>query len=186
MNQIKSIKLAVIAICIVAVSLSSAQTPRTRTSGNNQIGAPAAAVRAPVGSIGNSIRATPIGINAGSALNTGATTNIGAHTAPNAGMRTGISNQAIGTTGAATRNGVLSGNSTGATQTGINAATGTNTNANTNAGAQTGTAKVTQPQFIIESTQLPTLFTPTPSPTPIPSPTPVPSPSLGPSPSPTP
>lgn len=139
MNQIKSIKLGVIAICIAAVSLSSAQTPRTRMSGSNQIGAPAAAVRAPVGSIGNSIRATPIGINAGSATNTGATTNIGAHTAPNAGMRTGISNQAIGITGAATRNGVLSGNSTRATQTGINAGGALNTGATTNIGAHAAT-----------------------------------------------
>ena len=39
MNQIKAIQLGAIAICIAMVSLSSAQTPRTRTSGSNQTGA---------------------------------------------------------------------------------------------------------------------------------------------------
>jgi hypothetical protein len=187
MNQIKWIQLGVIAICMATVPLSSGQTPRTRTSRSNQIGAPAAAVRAPGSSIGNSIKAPQIGINAGS------TTNIGAHTATNVGAPTGINNRATGITGAATGLGALSGISTGATQTGINAATGTNTKANTNAGAQTGTAagagtgvKSTQPQIVVESTQLPTFSTPTPAPTPIPSPTPVPSPSFSPSPSPSP
>ena len=135
MNQIKSIQLGVIAICIATVPLSLAQTPRTRTSGTNQ---------------------TTI------------------------------------TTTAAPRYGGSSGNSTGATQIGINAATA-NTKANTNAGAQTGTdtsVKTTQPQFVIETTQLPTLSTPTPSPTSTPTATPMaslaPAPSASVSPSPTP
>src|SRR4029077_2281622 len=139
-------------------------------------------------SIGNSLGATQTGINAGSA------TNIGAHAAINAGAQTGVSNQATGTTGAAMGNGGSSGNSTGATQIGINAATA-NTKANTNAGAQTGIGtgtgvKTTQPQFVIETTQLPTLSTPTPPPTSTPTATPMaslaPAPSVSVSPSPTP
>jgi len=191
MNQIKSIQLGVIAICMATVPLSLAQTRRTGTSGSNP---PApAAVRAPGASIGNSIRAPQIGINAGSATITGPTTNAGVHTGISAGTRTGISNQAIGITHAATGLGALSGISAGTTQTGINAATGTSTKANTNAGAQAGSAtgagtgvKNTQPQFILEPTQSLSFSTPTPAPTPIPAPTPVASPSFGPSPSPTP
>src|SRR5882724_7533099 len=239
MNQIKSIQLGVIAICIATVPLSLAQTPRTRTSGSNQTTTTAASIH--TGSNGNSIRAPQIGINPGNAAITGATpnigahtatnagvqtgisnqgtgitravtgnsvsignslgatqtginagsaTNIGAHTAINAGAQTGVSNQATGMTGAAMGNGGSSGNSTGATQIGINAATA-NTRANTNAGAQTGiAAESTQPQFVIESTQLPTLSTPTPSPTSTPSATPMaslaPAPSASVSPTPTP
>ena len=224
MNQIKWIQLGVIAICIATVPLSPAQTPRTRTSGSNQTTTTAAPIH--TGSNGNSTRAPQIGINPGNAAITGATPNIGAHTAINAGVQTGISNQgtgitravtgnsvssatniganpainagaqtgvsnqAAGMTGAAMGNGGSSGNSTGATQIGINAATA-NTKANTNAGAQTGTAaESTQPQFFIESTQLPTLSTPTPSPTSTPSATPMaslaPAPSASVSPSPTP
>jgi hypothetical protein len=240
MNQIKSIQLGVIAICIATVPLSLAQTPRTRTSGSNPTTTTTAA---PIytGSNGNSIRAPQIGVNAGIPTITGATPNIGAHTAINAGVQTGISNQgtgitravtgnsvsignslgatqtginagsatnigahaainagaqtgasnqATGMTGAATGNGGSSGNSTGPRQIGINAATA-NTKANTNAGAQTGTAaQSTQPQFVIETTQLPTLSTPTPSPTSTPSATPMaslaPAPSASVSPSPTP
>jgi hypothetical protein len=240
MNQIKSIQLGVIAICIATVPLSLAQTPRTRTSGSNQTTTTTAA---PIhtGSNGNSTRAPQIGINPGNVAITGATpnigahtainagvqtgisnqgtgitravtgnsvsignslgatqtginagsaTNIGAHTAINAGAQTGVSNQATGMTGAAMGNGGSSGNSTGATQIGINAATA-NTKANTNAGAQTGiAAESTQPQVVIESTQLPTLSTPTPSPTSTPSATPMaslaPAPSASVSPSPIP
>src|SRR4029077_1395136 len=78
------------------------------------------------------------GINGGSAINIGATTNTGAHT--NAGVQAGISNQSIGITRAATGLDVSSGSSTGATQTGVNAASATNIGANTatNMGAQTG------------------------------------------------
>jgi hypothetical protein len=192
MNQIKSIQLGVIAICIATVPLSLAQMPRTRTSGSNQITTTTAAPRYS-GSSGNVTRPAQIGINAGSATNIGVTTNTGARTAINAGAQMGISNQTIGMPSAATGKGGSTGNSTGATQTGINAATGTNTKANTNAGTQTGTAagtgtgvKTTQPQIIIESTPSPNLSTPTPSLTPIPVPTPIPSPSVGPSPSPSP
>ena len=241
MNQIKSIQLGVIAICIATVPLSLAQTPRTRTSGSNQTITITTAAPIHAGSNGNSTRAPQIGVNAGiptitgatpnigahttinagvqtgisnqgtgitravtgnsvsignslgaaqTGINAGSATNIGAHTAINAGAQTGVSNQATGMTGAAMGNGVSSGNSTGATQIGINAATA-NAKANTNAGAQTGTAaESTQPQFFIESTQLPTLSTPTPSPTSTPSATPMaslaPAPSASVSPSPTP
>jgi hypothetical protein len=243
MNQIKSIQLGVIAICIATVPLSLAQTPRTRTSGSNQTITTTTAAPIHTGSNGNSIRAPQIGVNAGiptitgatpnigahtainagvqtgisnqgtgitravtgnsvsignslgatqSGINAGSATNIGAHTAINAGAQTGVSNQASGTTGAAMGNGGSSGNSTGATQIGLNAETA-NTKANTNAGAQTGTGtdvKTTQPQVIIESTQLPTLLTPTPSPTSTPSATPMaslaPAPSASVSPTPTP
>ena len=138
MNQIKSIQLGVIAICMATVPLSLAQTRRTGTSGSNP---PApAAVRAPGASIGNSIRAPQIGINAGSATITGPTTNAGVHTGISAGAQTGISNQAIGITRAATGLGALSGISAGTTQTGINAGNAINTGAHTatNVGAQTG------------------------------------------------
>jgi len=186
MNQIKSIQLGVIAIYIATVPLSLAQTPRTRTSGSNQTGATTTAAPIHTGSNGNSIGAPQIGVNAGIPTITGATPNIGAHTAINAGVQTRVSNQATGTTGAAMGNGGSSGNSTGATQIGINAATA-NTKANTNAGAQTGAAaESTQPQVIIDSSQLPIFATPTPFPTPIPTPTPIQSPSFSPSPSPSP
>ena len=243
MNQIKSIQLGVIAIYIATVPLSLAQTPRTRTSGSNQTGATTTAAPIHTGSNGNSIGAPQIGVNAGiptitgatpnigahtainagvqtgisnqgtgitravtgnsvsignslgatqTGINAGSATNIGAHAAINAGAQTGVSNQATGMTGAAMENGASSGNSTGATQIGINAATA-NTKANTNAGAQTGTGtdvKTTQPQFVIETTQLPTLSTPTPSPTSTPTATPMaslaPAPSVSVSPSPTP
>src|SRR5437588_7625902 len=114
MNQIKSIQLGVIAICIATVPLSLAQTPRTRTSGSNQTITTTTPIH--TGSNGNSIRAPQIGINPGNAAITGATPNIGAHTAINAGAQTGVSNQATGMTGAAMGNGGSSGNSTGATQ----------------------------------------------------------------------
>jgi len=191
MNQIKWIQLGVIAICIATVPLSPAQTPRTRTSGSNQTTTTAAPIH--TGSNGNSTRAPQIGINPGNAAIIGATPNIGAHTVTNPGVQTGISNQASGITGAVPRNGGLIGNSTMAAEAGTNAATGTNTNANATAKAQTGAGtglKTTQPQFVIETTQLPTLSTPTPSPTSTPSATPMaslaPAPSASVSPSPTP
>ena len=140
MNQIKSIQLGVIAICIATVPLSLAQTPRTRTSGSNQTTITTTAAPRHAGSSGNSIRAPQIGINAGIPTITGATPNVEAHTAINAGVQTGISNQATGITRAVTGNSVSTGNSIGATQTGINAGSATNIGAHTaiNAGAQTG------------------------------------------------
>ena len=135
MNQIKSIQLGVIAICIATVPLSLAQTPRTRTSGSNQTTITTTAAPRYGGSSGNSTRAPQIGINAVGALNTGTTTNVGAHPAISAGTQTGISNQAVGIIPAGTGNGVSSGNSTGATQTGINAVSAMNTGANVNVGA---------------------------------------------------
>ena len=138
MNQINSIQLGVIAICIATVPLSLAQTPRTRTSGSYQITTTAAPTH--TGSNGNSIRAPQIGVNAGIPTITGATPNIGAHTAINAGVQTGISNQGTGITRAVTGNSLSIGNSLGATQTGINAGSAANIGAHTaiNAGAQTG------------------------------------------------
>jgi len=138
MNQIKSIQLGVIAICIATVPLSLAQTPRTRTSGSNQTITTTTPIH--TGSNGNSIRAPQIGVNAGIPTITGTTPNIGAHTAINAGVQTGISNQGTGITRAVTGNSVSIGNSFGATQTGINAGSATNIGAHTaiNAGAQTG------------------------------------------------
>jgi len=47
MNQIKSIQLGVIAICIATVTLSLAQTPRTGTSGSNRTGAITTTTAAP-------------------------------------------------------------------------------------------------------------------------------------------
>src|SRR6267142_5500804 len=94
MNQIKSIQLGVIAICIATVPLSLAQTPRTRTSGSNQTITTTTAAPIYTGSNGNSTRAPQIGINPGNAAITGATSNIGAHTATNVRAQTGISNQA--------------------------------------------------------------------------------------------
>jgi hypothetical protein len=140
MNQIKSIQLGVIAICIATVPLSLAQTPRTRTSGSNQTIITTTAAPIHAGSNGNSTRAPQIGVNAGIPTITGATPNIGAHTAINAGVQTGISNQGTGITRAVTGNSVSIGNSLGATQTGINAGSATNIGARTaiNAGAQTG------------------------------------------------
>jgi hypothetical protein len=142
MNQIKSIRLGVIAICIATVPLSLAQTPRTGTSGSNRTGAITTTTTAAPrnsGLSGNSTSATQIGINAGSAINPGAITNTGAHPAINAGVQTGISNQGIGIIGTATGNGGLSGNSTRATQIGINAGGATNIGATTNIGAHTTT-----------------------------------------------
>ena len=183
MNQGISIQLGVIAICIATVPLSLAQTPRTRTSGTNQTSTTTTAAPVHTGSNGNLARAPQIGINPGNAALTGATSNIGAHTATNPGVQTGIGNHAIGIISAAVEKGGSSRNPTGATQLGTNAAAGTNTTAKAQTGTGTG-VKSTQPQFILESTPSPDLSTPTPAPTAIPVPTPIPSPSVGPSPSP--
>ena len=114
MNQIKSIQLGVIAICIATVPLSLAQTPRTRTSGSNQtITTTTTAAPRYSGSSGNVTRPAQIGINAGSATNIGANLNAGAHIPTNAGVQTGISNQTIGMTSAATGKGGSAGNSDG-------------------------------------------------------------------------
>ena len=183
MNQIKSIQLGVVAICIATVPLSLAQTPRTRTSGSNQTITTTTAAPIHTGSNGNSIRAPQIGINPGNAAITGATPNIGAHTATNPGVQTGISNHAIGITSAATAKSGSPGNSTMAAEAGTSAATGTNTNANTTAKAQTGTAADRRTVIDIAepgSTPALILFTATPTPTPIPSPSVSPSPSPSP------
>ena len=90
MTQIRSIKLGVIAICIATVSLSLAQTPRTRTSGSNQTGTTTGATVGHSGLVGNSTSALQIGINTRSITGTGPNTNAGAHIAINTGAQTGI------------------------------------------------------------------------------------------------
>jgi len=139
MTQINSIKLGVIVMCVVTVTLSLAQTPRTGTSGSSQAGATNRAPAGHSGLIGNSTSAPRIGINSRSSTSTGPNTNAGAHIGMNAGAQTGISNPTSGIIGgpAAGLSG-LSGNSTSAAQTGINALSGTNTGVNTNAGVQIG------------------------------------------------
>jgi len=157
MTQLISIKVGLIAICIATVPLSLAQTPRTRTSGSNQIGT--TTIRATAGHrglSGNSTSAAQLGTNARSSRSTGLNTNLGAHAGVNAGVQIGISNQTgVITGGAAGGVASSSGNSTGDTQTGANARAGTNTSANTNAGAHTAGAAaksasviIIQPQFI--------------------------------------
>jgi hypothetical protein len=166
MNQIKSIQLGVIAICIATIPLSLAQTPRTRTSGSNQIITTTTAAPRYSGSSGNVTRPAQIGINAGSDTNIGATTNAGAHTATNPGVQTGISNHAIGIIRAATAKSGSTGNSTMAAEAGTNAATGTNTTANRKSGVQTGTASDAYRHHIVEPGSTPglILFTATPTP----------------------
>ena len=181
MNQIESIQLGVIAICIATVPLSLAQTPRSRTSGSNQTSIISAAPIS-TGSNGNATRASQIGINPGNTRITGATRNIGAHAARSTGVQTGISNHAIGITSAAAGVGGSSGDPTGVTQTGINAAPSTNRTAK----AQTGTAAEARSIIdIVEPGATPALilFTATPTPAPIPTTTPTPSPLVSPSPS---
>ena len=140
MNEITSIKLGLIAICIVTVPLSLAQTPRTRTSGSNQIGSTIGATAGHSGLIGNSTSAAQLGTNFRSSTITAPNTNVGARTGINAGAQTGISNQTGGITGAAAAGvGSLSDNSTATTQIGTNARAGMNTTS-TNAGARTAAA----------------------------------------------
>jgi hypothetical protein len=195
MTQITSIKLGLIAMCIATLPLSLAQTPRTRTSGSNQIGT--TTIPAPVGHSGlsgNSTSAAQTGINALIGTSTGLNTNVGAHTGINAGAQTGINNQTGGVTGGAAPGlDGSSGNSTGATQTGANSRAATNTTANTNAGARTaaGSASVSiiQPQFIPVPTPSPLANNDALSPnfsTPGQSASPLPSPSVSPTPTPTP
>src|SRR5438270_8124594 len=93
MTQITSIKLGLIAICIATVSLSLAQTPRTETSGSNQIGTTTRAPAGHSGLSGNSTSAAQLGTNSPSSMSTGPNTNAGAHIGINAGAQTGISNQ---------------------------------------------------------------------------------------------
>ncbi|HEY2103712.1 MAG TPA: hypothetical protein VGH08_10715 [Chthoniobacterales bacterium] len=185
MNQIKAIQLGVIALCMATTSLSLAQTFRVRTSGGNQtVNAATTAPRVGASS-GNAIRVPQVGINPGRPMNVGVSPYVGAHIVTNAGVQTGINNQAIGISGASTGRAASIGNSRVVPQTGMNASTGMNTNA----GAQTGKAasggtgaKSTLPRIILESTPSPILATPSPALTPIPVPTPIPSPSVGPTP----
>lgn len=183
MNQIKSIQLGVIVICMATVPLSLAQTPRTRTSGSQQTGTAAAPIR--TDSNGNSTKAPQIGINPGNAAITGANFNIGAHTATSPGVRTGISKHVIGIAGAAAGDGGSSGKPTGVTQAGANAATGTNTTAKAQTGIAANTRTITA---FAEPGATPDLilFTATATLTPIPTPTPTPTPSVSPSPPPSP
>src|SRR6266436_4125266 len=112
MNQMKSIQLGVIAICIATVPLSLAQTPRTRTSGSNQTGATTSAMAGHSGLIGNSTSAASFGTNFRSSTITAPNTNVGAHIGISPGAQSGISNQTGGITGGAAAGlGVSSGKS---------------------------------------------------------------------------
>jgi hypothetical protein len=126
-------------ICVATVPWSLAQRPRTATSGSNQIGVSTPALAGHSGLSGNSTSATQLGTNFRSTTSTGPNTNVAAHIGINAGAQTGISNPSSGIIGgpAAGLTG-LSGNSTTAAQTGINALHGTNTGLNTIVGANTG------------------------------------------------
>lgn len=180
MNQIKSIRVGLIAICIATIPLSLAQTPRTRTSGSNQTTNPATATPRYSGSSGNSTRGTQIGPNAESAIHIGANVNEATRTATSASVQPRI--QATEITRAVAGNGGLSGNLGGATQTGTNAATATSTTANTKA-EETGTATRTFID-IAEPGATPGLimFAATPSPQQISSPSPTPTPTPTPTP----
>jgi len=189
MNQITSIKLGLIAICFATVPLSLAQTPRTGTSRSNQTGVTTGAPVGHSGLIGNSTSAAQL--NSRSSTSTAPNANAGAHIGINGGAQTGIRNQTAGTTGAAAGGlGISSGNSTGATQIGTNARSGTNTTASTNAGAHAAAAAARpasvhaiQPQLIPvpinspspnNSPIVPTFSTPTEFPSPSVTPTPTP------------
>jgi hypothetical protein len=140
-------------------------------------------------SSGNFTSAAQTGINALSGTNTGVNTNVGAHIGINAGAQTGINNQTGGIAGgAAPELPGLSGNSTGATQTGANARASTNSTANTNAGAHTAAAPASVTTVLAQPVTVPTQTNDALSPnlsTSGPSPSPVVSASVSPSPSPT-
>src|SRR6266536_3470998 len=122
MTQITSIKLGLIAICFATITWSLAQTPRTGTSRSNQTGVTTGAPVGHSGLIGNSTSAAQLN----SRSSTSIAPNTAAHIGINAGAQTGIRNQTAGTTGAAAGGlGISSGNSTGATQIGTNARSGT-------------------------------------------------------------
>src|SRR5690349_6586727 len=185
MNQIKSIRVGLIAICIATVPLSLAQTPRTRTSGSNQTTTPTTAAPRYSGSSGNSTKGAQSGANAESAISIGANVNVVAHTATSASVQPGI--QATEITRAVAGNGGLSSNLGGTTETRTNTASATNTIVRTTARAQTGTAAKTR--ILIDNvepgaTPALVIFAATPSAAPIPSPSPTPS--VSPSPTPTP
>src|SRR6266480_3822613 len=128
-TQITSIKLGLVAICIATVPLSLAQMPRSRTSGSNQTGVTTRAPAGHSGLSGNSTNPVQLGTNPPSGMmSTGPNTNAGTHIGINPGAQTGINNQTGGIIGGAAMGlAGSSGNSTGATQTGVNARAGTNT-----------------------------------------------------------
>src|SRR4029077_9100406 len=139
MTQITSIKLGLIGICIATVPWSLAQIPRIGTSGRNQTSATIPATAGHSGFSGKSSSATQLGTSFRSSTITAPNPNAGAHIGINAGAQTGISNPTSGIIGSpAAGLSDLTGNSTSAAQTGINALSGTNTGLNTNAGAHIG------------------------------------------------
>ena len=154
MTQINSIKLGVIVMCVATVTLSPAQTPRIGTGGSNQTGSTNRAPAGHSGLSGNVTSAAQFGTNLPSSMSTGPNTNAGVHIGMNAGAQIGISNPTGITSGAAGGIGDLSGNSTGATQIGTNARTGTNTTASTNAGAHAAAAAATRASVNINQPQL--------------------------------
>jgi len=185
MNQVKSIRVGLIAICIATVPLSLAQAPRTRTSGSNQTTTPTTAGPRFSGSSGNSTKGAQSGANAESAISIGANVNVVAHTATSASAQPRIQGTEI--TRAAAGNSGLGSNLGGATQTRTSTASAANTIVSTTGKAQTGTAANTH--ILIDNVEpgaTPALiiFAATPSAAPIPSPSPTPS--VSPSPTPTP
>jgi hypothetical protein len=191
MTQINLIKLGVIVMCVATLPWSLAQRPRTATNRSNQTVVTTPALAGHSGLSGNSTNAAQLGTNPPSRTITGANTIGGGGIGINAGVQTGISNQAVGISG--TGSGGLagsSGRSMTARQTGANAEPGTNNRANTNAGARTAAAanasvSSIQPQFIPVPTPSPlsnnnplspNLSTPGESPTPLPSASPTPTP----------
>jgi len=196
MTQITSIKLGLIAICFATVSWSLAQTPRTGTSGSNKTGAITPATAGHSGLSGNFPSAVQTGTNFRSSTSTGPNANMGAHIGINAGAQTGISNQSGGIiSGAAGGFGGLSSNSTGTTQIGTNARTGTTTTTSTNAGAHTAAAAAAPARATTILPQLPVpIRSPLPNNSPVASnfstagqsPSPLPSASVTPTPTPAP
>lgn len=180
-------------MCVATVPWSLAQRPRTATNRSNQTVVTTPALAGHSGLSGNSTSAAQLGTNPPSRTITGANTIGGGGIGINAGVQTGISNQAVGISGTAA-GGLAgsSGRSMTARQTGANAEPGTNNRANTNAGARTAAAGATnasvssiQPQFIPVPTPSPlsnnnplspNFSTPGESPTPLPSASPTPTP----------
>jgi hypothetical protein len=179
MNRITSIKLGVIVMCVAAIPVSLAQTPRTGTSGSNKPAAPTGTVAVPSGLSGSSTLVPRTGTTAPSVPNIGVNTNTGAHPGINPGPQIGTRNQATGIT--TLPSGSTSHNSTVTTQTGANTTVNANTGSHTSTAAATPTNdNIVQREFIATPTPVATpeqspsptataSVTPTPTPTPLPS-----------------
>ena len=196
MTQITSIKVGLIAICIVTLSLSLAQTPRIGTSGSNKAAGTIGTAAGHSGLSGNFPSAVQAPTNFRSSTSTGANANMGAHLGINAGSQNGISNQTGGIiSGAAGGLGSSSDNSTATTQIGTNLRAGTTTTTSTNAASRTAGAAAAAARATTILPQLPVpIRTPLPNNSPVASnfstagqsPSPLPSASVTPTPTPTP